>query len=53
LSDIAVICLAHLAPCLGGTEFRQNAGTAQVVAPYYILKAAAQCVAANLVANVA
>jgi hypothetical protein len=34
-------------------EIRQNAGTALTVAPYYILKAAVQCVAANLVANVA
>jgi hypothetical protein len=53
LSGIAVICLARRAPFLGGTEIRQNAGTSLAVAPYYILKAAVQCVAANLVAKVA
>jgi hypothetical protein len=42
LSGIAVICLAHLGPCLSGTEIRQNAGTALAVAAYYILKAAVQ-----------
>jgi hypothetical protein len=50
VSGIAVICLAHLARCRGGTEI-PVAGTALMVAPYYILEAAVQRVAAHLVAN--
>jgi hypothetical protein len=53
LSGIAVICLAQLARALAALSSGKNAGTALVVAHYYILKAAVQCVAANLVANVA